>query len=415
MSFRRLPWPVLFLVRCAIVMVTGMVVGLHLFGEFWGLRWRVGTYRLDLDVYRLSGLVWLHGGQLYDTLSWTSAGTPMLFTYPPFAAVLFSPLAVARLAVDGAMFTVISIALTGVVIAVTLYAQGYRPRWWGLAAVMSVALLLEPVRDTLGWGQINLILLVAVIADVLSTSVLWPRGLLVGLAAAVKLTPLVGLLFFVLRGDRRAVVVGLLSFFGATALGALLAPRDSLRYWTWAVFAVDRIGKVTIAGNQNLRAVVARLGLTGPVGVAVWAVAVVLVVGVAMVAARRALRASQPALALVLVTIAGLLASPMSWSHHWVWCVPALLVLADLGRIHRIPRWLAATGLVLFLISPHAVLPHRPPGAHWPLWQQVAGAGYVLWALVLLSAAAVAGHRWLSPRACAPPPVGSGAPGAVVT
>jgi hypothetical protein len=155
----------------------------------------VGTYRLDLDVYRHGGQVWLHGGRLYDTLSLTGAGTPMLFTYPPFAAVLFSPLAVAPLEVDGAVFTVISIALTGVVIAVTLHAQGYRLRWWGLAAVMSVALLLEPVRDTLGWGQINLVLLVAVIADVLLASVLWPRGLLVGLAAAVKLTPLVGLLF----------------------------------------------------------------------------------------------------------------------------------------------------------------------------------------------------------------------------
>lgn len=235
-------------------------------------------------------------------------------------------------------------------------------------------------------------------SDVLLASVLWPRGLLIGLAAAVKLTPLIGLLFFVLCGNRRAVVVGLLSFFGATGLGALLAPRDSLRYWTWAVFAVDRIGKATIAGNQNLRAVVARLELTGPVGVAVWAVAAVVVVGLATVAARRALRASQPALALVVVAIAGLLVSPMSWSHHWVWCVPALLVLADLGRIHRIPRWLATTGLVLFLISPHAVLPHRPPAAHWPLWQQVAGAGYVLWALLLLAAAAAAGHRWVGAR-----------------
>jgi alpha-1,2-mannosyltransferase len=222
--------------------------------------------------------------------------------------------------------------------------------------------------------------------------------------------------FFVLRGDRRAAFVALLSFAAATALGAVLAPRDSLRYWTWAAFAMDRIGKPISAPNQNLRAVVARLGLTGPVGVAVWVMAAVVVVGLVTVAARRALRASQPGFALVLVAIAGLLVSPMSWSHHWVWCVPALLVLADLGRVHRIPRWLAISGLVLFLIPPHALLPHRDAaGEHWALWQQVVGAGYVLWALLLLSAAAVAGHRWVRPRTWAPSPVGPGAPGPALT
>ena len=407
MSLRHLPrdWSVpLLAVRCAIVVVAGLVVCLHLFGQSWDLSWHVGTYRFDLDVYRHGAQAWLHGRPLYDASPWIG------FIYPPFAAVLFSPMAVVPLEVDGALLTLISIALTGVVIAVTLRAQGHRPHVWGLVAVTSVTLLLEPVRTTLAMGQINLILLAAVVADVLLARIPWPRGLLVGLAAAIKLTPLVAVLFFVLRGDRRAAFVALLSFAAATALGAVLAPRDSLRYWTWAVFAVGRIFKPTYASNQNLRAVVARLGLTGPVGVAVWVMAAVVVVGVGMVAARRALRAHQPGLALVLVAIAGLLVSPMSWSHHWVWCVPALLVLADLGRVHRIPRWLAISGLMLFLISPHALLPHRNAAAeHWVFWQQVVGAGYVLWALLLLSAAAVAGHRWLCPRPWAPAPVGPGA------
>ncbi|HKS52947.1 MAG TPA: glycosyltransferase 87 family protein, partial [Pseudonocardiaceae bacterium] len=384
-SFRHLPrdWSApLLAVRCALVVVAGLVVGLHLFGESWDLSWHAGSYRPDLDLYRHGGQAWLHGRPLYDTAAWTG-GAP--FTYPPFAAVLFSPLAVASLSTDGALLTLISIALTGVVIVITLRAQGHRPAVWGLVAITSVALLLQPVRATLGMGQINLVLLAAVVADVLLMTIAWPRGLLVGLAAAVKLTPLVGVLFFVLRGDRRAVLVALVSFVAATALGAVLAPRDSLRYWTWAVFSADRIGKPISAPNQNVRAVVARLGLTGPIGIAVWVLAAVVVVGLVIVAARRALRASQPGLALVLVGVAGLLASPMSWSHHWVWCVPALLVLADLGRVHRIPRWLAITGLVLFLISPHALLPHHgATGEHWALWQQVIGAGYVLWALLLL-------------------------------
>ena len=407
-------WSVsLLAVRCAIVVVTGVVVGLHLFGESWDLSWHVGSYRPDLDVYRHGGQAWLYGRPLYDTAAWTGMA---MFTYPPFAAVLFSPLAAASLETDGALLTLMSISFVGVVITVTLRAQGYRPHVWGLMAIMSGALLLQPVRATLGMGQINLLLLAAVVADVLLVSVPWPRGLLVGVAAAVKLTPLVAVLFFVLRGDRRGVVVALVSFAAATALGALLAPRDSLRYWTWAVFEADRVDKPISAPNQNLRAVVARLGLTGPVGVAVWVMAAVVVVGLVTVAAHRVLRASQPGLALVLVGVAGLLVSPMSWSHHWVWCVPALLVLADLGRVHRVPRWLALIGLVLFLISPHALLPHRgAAGEHWVLWQQVVGAGYVLWAVLLLSAAAVAGHRWVRPSMWAPSPVGPGAPGAALT
>ena len=416
MSCRHLPRDSsvpLLAVRCAIMVVAGLVVGLHLVGESWDLSWHAGTYRPDLDVYRHGGQAWLRSQRLYDTAAWTG-GAP--FTYPPFAAVLFSPLAAASLATDGVMITLISIALTGVVIVITLRAQEHRPAVWGLVAITSVALLLQPVRATLGMGQINLVLLAAVVEDVLLASTPWPRGLLVGLAAAVKLTPLVAVLFFMLRGNRRAVVVTLASFAAATALAAVLAPRDSRRYWTWAVFAADRIGKPISAPNQNLRAVVARLGLTGPAGVAVWVMAAVVVVGLVIVAARRALRASQPGLALVLVAIAGLLVSPMSWSHHWVWCVPALLVLADLGRVHRIPRWLAITGLVLFLISPHALLPHRgAAGEHWALWQQLVGSGYVLWALLVLSAAAAVAHRWLRPRAWVPSPVDAGAPGTALT
>jgi alpha-1,2-mannosyltransferase len=356
------------------------------------------VYRLDLDVYRLCAQRWIRGWPLYDLFPVTRVGPPLPFTYPPLAAVLFSPLVVLPLGIDSAVVTLASAALVGVAIAVMLHAQGYRPAWWWIAAAVPVALLLEPVAKTLALGQINLLLLTAMLADGLVKRAPWPRGLLTGLAAAVKLTPLVALLFFLLRGDRKAVRIGLFGFACATAVGALLAPRDSLRYWTSTVFAVNRIGDPMRAENQNLRAVLVRLGLAGPAGTAVWAVAVAAVLGLAAVAARRALRAKQPGLALVLVAIAGVLASPMSWSHHWVWCVPALLILTDLGRHHWMPRWLAITGLMLFLASPQALLP-QGAGAErdWALWQQMAGAGYVWWALLLLGAAAAAPHQWSAP------------------
>lgn len=156
MSFRHLPrdWSVsLLAVRCAVVVGAGVVLGLHVFGRFPGLSWHVGTYRFDLDVYRHGGQVWLHGGRLYDTFRWADVATPVSFTYPPFAAMLFSPLALAPLWVDSVLLALMSIALTGVVIVVTLRAQGLRPGVWGLAAITSVALLLEPVRHTLSLGR----------------------------------------------------------------------------------------------------------------------------------------------------------------------------------------------------------------------------------------------------------------------
>jgi alpha-1,2-mannosyltransferase len=309
--------------------------------------------------------------------------------------VFFSPLVVLPLGVDSVVVTLVSAALVGGAVAVVLHAQGYRPAWWWIAAAVPVALLLEPVGKTLALGQINLLLLTAMLADGLVERAPWPRGLLTGLAAAVKLTPLVGLLFFLLRGDHKAVRVGLFGFACASGVGALLAPRDSLRYWTSAVFAVNRIGDPMRAENQDLRAVLVRLGLAGPAGTAVWAIAVAAVLGLAAVAARRALRAKQPGLALVLVAIAGLLASPMSWSHHWVWCVAALLILTDLGRHQWMPRWLAITGLTLFLVPPQALLPQGAAAERgWALWQQMAGAGYVWWALLRLGAVAAAPHQW---------------------
>lgn len=389
---RAVPMPVL---RCLVVLAVGLVVGLHVFGGWPSWTLHLNVYRLDLDVYRISAQRWLHGWPLYDLFPVTRVGPPLGFTYPPVAAVFFSPLVVLPLGVDSLLVTLASAALVGVVVWLILHVQGYLPRWWWVVAAMPAALLLEPVAKTLELGQINLLLLTAMLADGLRKRVLWPRGLLTGLAAAVKLTPLVGLLFFLLRGDRKAVRIGLLSFAAAAGVAALLAPRDSLRYWTSTVFAVNRIGDPRRAETQNLRAVVVRLGLTEPAGTAVWAMAVAVVVGLAAVAVRKALRAEQPGLALVLVGMAGVLASPMSWSHHWVWCVPALLILADLGRHYWMPRLLAVAGLMLFLVPPQMLLPHGAGAERsWALWQQVAGAGYVWWALLLLAAAATTADQW---------------------
>jgi len=178
------------------------------------------------------------------------------------------------------------------------------------------------VRNTLNYGQVNLALMALVSLDCLARGRAGPRGALVGLAAAVKLTPAAFVLFFLLRRDYRAAATAAGSFTACTAAGFLLAPRDSARYWTSVIVATGRPGSPWYAANQSIQGVLARAGvqpaharrdgrLAGPVG-------------------RRAraglpgacggpLAGSADAWALSLNAFAALLISPISWSHHWVW------------------------------------------------------------------------------------------------
>jgi len=147
----------------------------------------------------------------------------------------------------------------------------------------------------------------------------WPRGMLVGVAAAVKLTPAAFVLFFLLRGDRRAAVTALVSFLGATAVGFALNPAGSVRYWTSIVFDPDRIGGVASAANQSVKAFLARLGIEQGL---LWLVLAAVAVVVGAIAMRKA---RHPVDALCVNAFVVLLASPVSWTHHWVWIVPVLL------------------------------------------------------------------------------------------
>lgn len=351
----------------------------------------IGPDHIDLDVYRIGARAWLHGRNLYGHLPPTPTGLRLGFTYPPIAAVLLAPLAVVPAAVAGAVITLVTVALVAAVLWLFLRrvagpATTARALGWLLPAVLFV----EPVRDTLGFGQINVILMAMVAFDALVVSPRWPRGALTGLAAAVKLTPAAFVLFFLLRRDYRAAGTAALSFAVATAAGFALAGPDSVRYWTHAVFQFRRIGNPDFAFNQSLQGVLARAGLSpqAPAGQAAWLVLSAIVLVVTVLAMRRALAAHRDELALCLNALAALLISPISWSHHWVWCVPLLLTLAVTGIFNSSRRTLAiaAGGLVLFALAPQRFLPRtHNHELHWALWQQAVGSSYVLFAAMVLA------------------------------
>jgi alpha-1,2-mannosyltransferase len=354
-----------------------------------------GPYRIDLDVYRIGGRVWLRHGDLYGVLPPTSSGAWLPFSYPPLAAVLLSPLSLVPMAVAGTVLTLASIGLTAVVLRVFLRSSAGTGSWWTVGWLLPAALFLEPVRNTLNYGQVNVVLMALVAVDCLAASVRWPRGVLVGLAAAVKLTPAAFVLFFLCRGDRRAAGTAAVSFAAFGLAGFPLAWHDSVRYWTSVVFQTGRPGSPLYAANQSVEAVLARAGLDPgtPPGTATWLALSAVVVVLACHGMRRALAWGGDAWALSLNAFAALLISPISWSHHWVWAEPALLVLAVRGlrgrRGARARLAGFAAGLVVFAAAPQWWFPSGGNReAHWAVWEQIIGSSYVIFAAVVLMTSA---------------------------
>jgi len=371
-----------------------------------------GPYHIDLDVYRLGARAWLRGGDLYGHLPATRAGARLPFTYPPVAAVLLSPFSLVPVTVAATALTLGTIGLVAVVLWVfhRRLAGPAAGSPWALAWLLPPALFLEPVRDTLGFGQVNVVLMALVSLDCLVQRPHWPRGALIGLAAAVKLTPAAFVLFFLVRRDGRAACTAAVSFAAVTAIGFAVAWHDSMRYWTGIVFQVGRAGSTQSASNQSILAVLVRAGLDPrtPAAIAIWLALSAVAAAVACHGMRQALAASEDCLALSLNAFAALLISPVSWSHHWVWCAPALLTLTALGagRRSRLPLAAACTGLAIFAAAPQLWLPDGPNAElRWAAWQQAIGNSYAIFAAVILllaSSAAMLPARRLTERSRQP-------------
>lgn len=360
---------------------------------------------------------WMDGRPLYrgDVLFHTPI-VDLPFTYPPLAAIVFCPFAWMHMPTASVAITALTLVLlvvsTVIVLArldvwstsALLPGPAWLRRWW-LAVVVAAAatIWLEPISSNFAFGQINVVLMTLVIADCLPRRTPWPRGLLLGLGMALKLTPAVFLLYFLLRRDHRAVLTALASFAGATLLGFVLAYTDSWEYWTHTVHHTDRIGSASLNTDQNIAGALARLGLAQQPRSLLWVAASLLVLAVTVWAMRRVLRADEPTLALVCVALFGLVVSPVSWSHHWVWVLPTVLVTGVLGwrRRNAALLVLSVVGVALMRWTPIDLLPkHHEASAVW--WRQLAGMSYVWWALAVIVAAGVTVTARAASRDAAP-------------
>ncbi|HEY5150369.1 MAG TPA: glycosyltransferase 87 family protein [Mycobacterium sp.] len=357
-------------------------------------------YRIDIEVYRMGGQAWLDGRPLYagDATFHTRIGLDLPFTYPPLAAILFSPFAWLSLNAASVAITVITLVLllvsTWIVLtrldvwqdsALTREPAWLRRCWLAAGIVAAAVIYLEPIAANFAFGQINVVLMTLVIADCVPRRTPWPRGVLLGVAIALKLTPAVFLLYFVLRRDVRATVTAFGTFVAASLLGFVLAWRDSVEYWTTTVRHTDRIGSAALNTNQNIAGALARLGLGESTHFVLWTLACFAVLGLTIWAVRRVLNADEPTLGLTCVALFGLVVSPVSWSHHWVWALPTIIVTTVLAYRRRNLALAAVTaaGVALMVWIPLELLPkHHEETASW--WRQLLGMSYVWWALAVL-------------------------------
>ena len=355
------------------------------------LCWRFGRpIGTDSGVYRAGALALLHGDPLYGTLRYlptTSTGLP--FTYPPVAGLLFLPLAAIPPQLVWGVFAVLT--MFGLVLAlrasVTVASKGW------LVPVLGIGVfLLEPVRNGLGLGQINVALMALVILDVLVLPRSRYSGLLVGLAAAIKLTPLVFVLHLLVTGRRADAARAFGTFVVLNAISLAILPSDTLAFWRTQLLGGNNATGAIYGRNESLNGLIQRL--TGHPGGAAFTIAVVaslVCLAIALPLARRLHQRGETLGALLVTAFCGLLISPISWTHHWVWMVPlAGLLVTRAVRAPRPATILPIVGLAALCTGACIMVPAGGNAErHWNLAQQLIGNSYVLAALAIGAVLAV--------------------------
>lgn len=359
-------------------------------------------YRIDLDVYRLGAQVFRDGGDLYGVLPDTAVGANLPFTYPPIAAVLFVPLTFLSFDLANVIFTLVTLAALLVVVLLVVREvldRRLAEAAWVAVALASVLMWIIPVRETIEFGQVNVVLMALVVIDVLAGRGRWWQGSLVGLALAIKLTPAVFLAYFLARRDWRALLVGIGSALVYTGIGFLITWDASVQYWSETLSDPTRIGELSYVSNQSLNGLLNRLWLGESTTTLLW-FGICAVLGLSSLLLMHLLcRRGHDVVAMLVMGIYALLASPVSWAHHWVWLVPALIVLLALGL--RTP---GATGVLLLGMTALGVLvfysqgiwhvePEPSAAAPWEAWESAVGNSYVIWGILFFATAWVLATR----------------------
>ncbi|MCT9869293.1 glycosyltransferase 87 family protein [Paenarthrobacter aurescens] len=360
---------------------------------------------LDFSVYWFGGSILNQAGSAPSDLygpSVASAGGPQLpFTYPPFAALVFGLLARLPQAAALTLFNVAGVALAAwVAVTIVRYwsskpdlrsALASTKSCWIAAGLFLAVLLMGPWRETLAFGQINILLMGLMVIDLLGSFSkrrgFRGSGFLVGVAAGIKLTPLVFGLYFLMRKDWRGLVNMSIGFAGTVLLGWLLRPTESLQFWLEILPDTSRIGGAGYVDNLSIKGALLHFGVPQEAVTLPWLALSVATVVLAAFLIRAASAQGARVMAISTTALAMLLVSPVSWSHHWVWM--AVVLPAFAWTIKETPRRFKAQRVVMgavlavstlvFFYSPKTIglalgsvdLNVQTPG----LWIMVSSAG----------------------------------------
>ncbi|WP_247826967.1 glycosyltransferase 87 family protein [Arthrobacter antioxidans] len=328
----------------------------------WAFAW-ADFIGLDFRVYRMGGQSVVDAdGSLYSRSFGEGEGS-LLFTYPPFAALVFTVLTVVSAETGAALFVALSVLIAAATsLLITRYLGGFsavrdvlrHPTALPLAiAGTGLVCLLGPWRETMAFSQVNIVLFAMIAADLLSgPHRRLPTGLLTGIAAGIKLTPLVFGLYFLVRGEWKQLFTMAGGFFGTIALGFLLLPRESMTYWLQMLRDTGRIGGEGYVDNLSVRGTILHfLGPEFPSTIP-WLVVSLLLVAATAYVIRSSRHHGDRFLPIAMTSLLMLLISPISWSHHWVWIVIVLAVLA--GQAAGLPAVLSAyrtTAAILVVVT----------------------------------------------------------------
>jgi alpha-1,2-mannosyltransferase len=383
-------------VRGLAICLLPVLTGLWVAGTEFGGRLVPWTPNMvDLEVYREAARVLLAGGDFYDLPG------RLQFLYPPLAAVLSVPLALLPTTLVEVGWTVAGVlALLAVLHRVGLHG-------WVLSLVGTASLFLEPLRQTLGFGQLGIFLVALVVLDLVPGPRVLPRRLLpegfwTALAACIKLTPALFVVYLLLVRRRRAFVVAVVSGVVLTLAAAVFSPQQSYDFWSRLAHGDTGLGgSIVYFTNQSVLADVIRAFGVGS-GVAL--LGLVLSAAIAALGTWAAVlwhRRGDVALAVMLGGTATLLASPVSWLHHFVWVVPlAVVLILDLlpiGNPPRLPQWFGVLGLLFcgwVAVEPFQNLPNSGDlELAWTAGQNLLASGTLLLGVAFLVAAVVVALR----------------------
>ncbi|HEY5881895.1 MAG TPA: glycosyltransferase 87 family protein [Nakamurella sp.] len=301
--------------------------------------------QFDLRLYYDAIGYWLAGHDLYSYAQPDLVNVSLGFTYPPVGALLMTPMGLLTYPAVHAI-SMLGIVAAGAAFVYLILRERVRlPKPLMLAAVgvaTAFAFTLEPFRQTLSFGQINIYLTLLVAVDLL---ILGRRGskwtgVGIGLATAIKLTPGIFIIYLLVVGRWRAALTAIGTVVAANLVSLVIAPAETWKYFTSLLWETSRVGFLDTTINQSVNGLIARLDSPLPPGRLPWLALAVVVIVIGFWRARRAALAGDELAAMTLAGFVGVLVSPVSWVHHIIWVFPAMLIIAV--RLRRTIGALAA-------------------------------------------------------------------------